>query len=183
MDEPTNPHQFSYDPETGVCYRTLDFMGHPGYRVGDDGSVWSCRKHPGQTGRLLLTNIWHRLKPYRANPFGHLRVSLNNRELYRVHRLVLTAFVGPCPEGLEGCHNDSNPTNNYLANLRWDTPSANRRDAVRHGSLGKLTLDQVAAIRDEYATGSATFRGLGRKYKVGGTAIRKIVVGRTWSCV
>ena len=25
-----------------VCYKTID--GHPGYRVGNDGSVWSCMR-------------------------------------------------------------------------------------------------------------------------------------------
>jgi hypothetical protein len=56
------------------------------------------------------------------------------RTQFRVHRLVLTAFVGPCPEGMEGCHNDGNPINNHLDNLRWDTRSANAHDTVRHGA-------------------------------------------------
>lgn len=51
----------------------------------------------------------------------------------RVHRLVLEAFVGVCPDGMEGCHNDGSPVNNHLDNLRWDTRSANSHDAIRHG--------------------------------------------------
>jgi hypothetical protein len=35
---------------------------------------------------------------------------------------------------MEGCHNDSNPANNHLSNLRWDTRSANRADTVRAGN-------------------------------------------------
>lgn len=50
-----------------------------------------------------------------------------------VHKLVLTAFVGLCPEGMECCHWDDDPQNNYLSNLRWDTKSANARDKVRNG--------------------------------------------------
>jgi hypothetical protein len=52
----------------------------------------------------------------------------------RVHRLVLEAFVGPCPEGMVGCHNDGDPLNNRLDNLRWDTPSNNERDKWVHGT-------------------------------------------------
>ncbi len=50
-----------------------------------------------------------------------------------VHELVLTAFVGPRPEGLVGCHNDGDSRNNAPSNLRWDTHSANNYDRVAHG--------------------------------------------------
>lgn len=52
---------------------------------------------------------------------------------YRVHRLVLTAFCGPRPAGLEGRHLDGDPSNNALSNLIWGTPRENMRDVVRHG--------------------------------------------------
>jgi hypothetical protein len=51
-----------------------------------------------------------------------------------VHHLVLAAFVGARPDGLEGCHYDDDPTNNNLRNLRWDTRSANQLDSVRNGT-------------------------------------------------
>ena len=50
-----------------------------------------------------------------------------------VHHLVLEAFVGPRPPGMESCHWDDDPSNNRLENLRWDTMSANRHDRVRNG--------------------------------------------------
>lgn len=67
----------------------------------------------------------------------HYRVRLYiNTETRRflVHRLVLTAFVGPCPDGMVGCHNNGDPTDNRLENLRWDTQSANVRDQIAHGN-------------------------------------------------
>jgi hypothetical protein len=51
-----------------------------------------------------------------------------------VHRLVLAAFVGPCPEGMEVRHLDGNPANTRLANLRYGTHSENELDKVRHGT-------------------------------------------------
>ncbi len=51
------------------------------------------------------------------------------------HRLVLEAFIGPCPEGMECCHGDGDPTNNRLDNLRWDTHTSNLMDRVEHGTV------------------------------------------------
>jgi hypothetical protein len=52
----------------------------------------------------------------------------------KVHHLVLEAFVGPRPFGKECCHNDGNPGNNHVSNLRWDTRSSNVNDAIKHGT-------------------------------------------------
>lgn len=52
----------------------------------------------------------------------------------RGHALVLVAFRGPRPAGMEGCHNNGDPADNRLENLRWDTRVANRQDAIRHGT-------------------------------------------------
>lgn len=68
---------------------------------------------------------------------GHLQIRLSrgNKEHSRlVHRLVLLAFRGPCPQGMEGCHRNGNPADNRLTNLRWGTPSSNVLDSVRHGT-------------------------------------------------
>jgi DNA-binding CsgD family transcriptional regulator len=78
-------------------------------------------------------------------------------ENYKVHHLVLNAFVGPRPEGTECCHNDGNPANNRLENLRWDTRRANHADRELHGTAikgaqhgtAKLTEDQVLKIRSD----------------------------------
>jgi len=69
----------------------------------------------------------------------YYRVTLQRegrREQLAVHRLVLAAFIGPCPPGMEGCHADDDPSNNHLSNLRWDTTSANVLDQVRNGNHG-----------------------------------------------
>lgn len=50
----------------------------------------------------------------------------------RGHVLVLEAFVGPRPAGMECCHANDIPTDNRLVNLRWDLPVANRADQFRN---------------------------------------------------
>lgn len=64
---------------------------------------------------------------------GYLMVKLHRPGLkpewrHRVHLLVLGAFVGPRPPGLEGCHRDNDKNNNRLTNLRYDTRAGNHAD-------------------------------------------------------
>lgn len=77
------------------------------------------------------------LKPT-PNAKGYLRVGLRTADgrsrWFYVHRLVLEAHVGPCPDGMQGAHGDGNPANNKASNLRWATQSENNLDAVRHGT-------------------------------------------------
>lgn len=50
-----------------------------------------------------------------------------------VHQLVMEAFVGPRPSGMEICHGNGDPSDNRLDNLRYDTRSANQFDRISHG--------------------------------------------------
>jgi len=169
-----------------VEYR--DIPGFPGYRVGNDGSVWSCRNVAGWG---TLTDTWHKLSGLKTTKAGHTRVDLmdgKTRHLRYVHRLVLEAFVGPCPPGMEVCHNDGNPANNRLDNLRWDTHRENMRDRFKHGTVrlgvnhhkAKLNPEIVRSIRT--ATG-VTQRQLGLTYGVPQSTIWKILNRRVWAHV
>ena len=71
------------------------------------------------------------------NPDGYPCVSLyaqGEKEMRYVHSLVTESFIGARPEGMEVCHNDGNPANNHLDNLRYGTRSDNMLDRVRHGT-------------------------------------------------
>ncbi|MBN7395680.1 HNH endonuclease [Mycobacteroides abscessus subsp. abscessus] len=107
------------------------------YEVSDLGRV---RTVP----RLVSMGRGYRTVPGRIRKYGHstthgyLIVGLSRPGKRRattalVHRLVLEAFVGPCPDGMEACHFDGDKTNNRLPNLRWDTRRANQDDAIRIG--------------------------------------------------
>jgi hypothetical protein len=51
-----------------------------------------------------------------------------------VHHLVLEAFVGPKPVGMECCHGVGGPADNRLSNVRWGSSSENNHDIVHHGN-------------------------------------------------
>lgn len=77
------------------------------------------------------------LKPKsRIDKTGYLNVSLckSGTHSKEIHRLVLEAFIGPCPLGMVACHNNGNAYDNKLSNLRWDTPRNNAIDTIRHGN-------------------------------------------------
>lgn len=76
------------------------------------------------------------MKPFPQSKQGHLQVNLSKDGSTRkgsVHILVLEAFVGPRPVGLNGLHANDIPTDNRVENLRWGTISENGHDAVRNG--------------------------------------------------
>lgn len=68
---------------------------------------------------------------------GYPRVNIatdgKNRST-KVHHLVAAAFMGQRPDGMDVCHNNGDRTDNRIENLRYDTRSANLKDAVRHGT-------------------------------------------------
>ena len=78
-------------------------------------------------GEVINTKTGKKLTPYIGDRSGHLRVDIDGRKPY-VHRLVAEAFIPSLKEGLEVCHNDGNPANNRVQNLRWDTRSSNVLD-------------------------------------------------------
>lgn len=106
------------------------------YEVSDHGNVRSVDRKIIHSNGITRTFPGRVLKKWQDKG-GYWKVGLSkNGELHfrMVHRLVLSAFVGQCPKGMEGCHNDGNPGNPHLGNLRWDTYSNNQKDRRMHGT-------------------------------------------------
>lgn len=164
---------------------------HNGYEVSNFGRVRSVDRvvmcaHPAQ-GTVAKNYRGKLLRPG-GRASGHVTVAIGKNNSKSVHTLVLESFVGPCPEGREGCHSDDDPTNNQLSNLRWDTRSNNLYDAVRNGKKpvgeavvnAKLTEAAVRIIRQQ-KNPSVWF--LGQRFGVSSAAIQQVLDGVTWKCV
>lgn len=145
-----------------------EFRAIPGwegfYEVSDAGTVRSLdrvvRSGPNRFTRQKAKII----KPT-VDRLGYCRVYLSRDgkdKGIRVHSLVLLAFVGPRQEGIDGCHNDGNPSNNRLKNLRYDTEKGNMADRVRHGTDCRGTK-HPRAILSEYDV--LYLRTLGPKWR------------------
>lgn len=113
-------------------------VGYPGYSVSDHGRVRSedrtIRIPCGQTRTYRGKVLKQAIEPKTGRRQVHLHHPDDaSSRTVRVHRLVLESFVGPCPNDMEACHWDDDPSNNRLSNLRWDTSVANKRDMRRNG--------------------------------------------------
>lgn len=122
------------DPSPTENWR--DIPGWEGYyQVSDHGRVRSVDRvvdrSDGRRNRLR-----GKVLSLSARASGHIGVTLRRGKLttYGVHQLVAAAFIGPRPEGMEVCHNNGDPADNRVENLRYGTRSENTRDRVDHGT-------------------------------------------------
>jgi hypothetical protein len=123
-----------------------------------------------------------------SNGYPSLRLCRDGRTVhYLVHRLVLEAFVGPRPEGMECLHRNGIKTDNRLANLCWGSHAENGADAVRLGEMArgncngmaKLTVEAVLAIRQRFEAGTSAM-ALAHAYDIHPETVRKIVKRLRW---
>lgn len=130
------------------------------------------------------------LSPTENKSTGYFSVWLSvggERHMRYVHRLVLEAFVGPCPPGLEGTHRNGKKNVNRLSNLRWATHVENVADKRKHGTVlrgeavggSKLTASDVRKIRKS----KRLHRELAEQYQVSRSTITLIKQRATWKHV
>lgn len=171
--------------------RWLPVVGYEGlYEVSDLGNVRvvfsSKHSHIGKTiGSTKNT--------------GYREVVLTGpdgvKSSHRVHKLVLLAFVGPAPVGLECNHKNGVKTDNRLENLEWVTRSEQHLHRVHvlgsdalsctnqsgeKNRSAKLTQSEVDDIRSMAATGRLYHREIAKMFGVNRQAIGKIVNHDRW---
>lgn len=168
-------------PNGEVQWRPV--VGYEGlYEVSSDGRVRSLdritrhgRRRKSQILSLAtITGGYQSAELYRDG-VGRMRA---------VSVLAAEAFFGPKPNGYDVCHNDGNPSNNALENLRYDTRANNQADRKIHGThcIGerspnaRLTWAGVREIRDS----SDTCAELARRLDVSRKAVWLVRKGRSW---
>lgn len=168
------------------------YGGH--YEVSDMGRVRSRdrsveRKHPsGKPAKFFYPG--RLLTPGNANKYGYKTVHVGvdgKKYTLSVHWMVLTTFVGPCPEGMEACHNNGKAGDNRLSNLRWDTHYENNQDRKRHGTyavgeahpMAKLKESDIADIRSSGMNGPQ----VAEKYGIGTSHAWRILKNESWAHV
>ena len=132
--KPVNGHEGIYEVSSHGRVRSLDRT-----ITYYDGRVRRCR------GKVLRTHL---------DRYGYEVVGLCNQGRQKtrtVHSLVAESFIGARPEGMEVCHNDGNPANNHVANLRYGTPSDNALDKVRHGTHNNAVKTQCPLGHELFA--------------------------------
>lgn len=105
---------------------------------------------------------------------------------FKLHRAVMLAFTGECPDGMEVAHLDGDQSNNALNNLKYVTPKENNSHKVRHGTqpmgediwMAILTERQVLDIREAWP--SLSYSKLAEQYSVHVQTIASIITRKNW---
>ena len=125
------------------------------YEVSSNGRIKSLKRNvPAGPGKIGFWTVNERILRPRVQRSGHLVVVLSRKNQIQsrlVHQLVLEAFVGPRPDGMECCHGDATPGNNKVENLRWGTRLENARDMVLHGHSVRGSKSKHAIIDEMQA--------------------------------
>lgn len=97
----------------------------------------AVKKYCGLHSRIVTQRYKGRILNATKTKGGYLSVHLGvNKKKFNflVHYLILKTFISERPEGYECCHNNGNPADNRLQNLRWDTHFNNNQDRKKHGN-------------------------------------------------
>lgn len=148
----------------------IESIGWPGIRVDGGGKF--------RSGRTLRQHI---------NRKGYPMVRLYRDGVSKgrsVHRIVLEAFEGPCPPGMEARHLNGIRSDARLVNLAWGTKLENEADRKAHDTVpkgeshggAKLTEADVIEIR----ASSLPTRVLSARFGVSVAAILDVRTRRRW---
>lgn len=154
-------------PDLPQC--RADNMGNI-YRVYHDGQLKKLVQHPDKDGYMII----------RVQHNGH-------RRSLKVHRLVCSAFHGPCPNNMMSRHLDGNRVNNLPDNLCWGTAQDNSDDKWQHETMcikekhgrARFTQADVDLMRSRYA-GGETQQIIADDFNTTQSRISEIVTKKTW---
>jgi hypothetical protein len=154
---------------------SVDFL--PDTFISRDGRLWRNGKEKKFTVAV--------------NGYEVVSFSFNNKtKTFTKHRLLLHAFVSPCPEKCEALHINGNKLDNRLENLRWGTRKENVADAIKHGTAtigikngrAKLTPKMIKTIRQSELINDSIDK-LSSQFQVSVITIRRVLNGLTYKGV
>lgn len=164
--------------------RWKDINGWEGfYQISDFGRLKSLKRPFVPVDRILRPCV---------DKYGYLFAGLfrmgKRLACPKMHRLVLEAFVGPRPDGMECRHIDGERKNNKLDNIEWAMHETNELDKYGHGTIlcgsnvgtSKLTESAVLEIRALWKTGRYTQWGLAHQFGVHQYCIWSIIHRKSW---
>ncbi len=114
----------------------LAVVGYEGaYEVSDQGRVRSLSRMVNSGQGRTRQHVGRVLSIFTGDHYSKVRLKLDGDggKTHNVHTLVIEAFFGPRPDGLEVLHGMGGPHDNRVSNLRYDTHAANQREMVTVG--------------------------------------------------
>lgn len=152
-----------------------DIPGFEGwYQVSDQGQVRSLDRYVNaKLGAKKLVRGQILIHGFDTDLYWKVGLWRNGEvETWKVHSLVLLAFVGPMPDGLQTRHLNGNKDHNHLGNLKYGTVLENSEDRTQHGTQvsgethGRHKISDLEAWAIKFATGMFTQKVLGEMFGV-----------------
>lgn len=162
----------------------IEWRDIPGYEGKYQASKNGLIKHRKKDKPLLPGN--------QSSGYHNVRLPVGGKfKSVLVHRLIMLAFVGERPAGMEINHKNGIRTDNRLENLEYITHSENilysmhilktmRSHPGMTSIQSKLTDDIVREIRQLYLLGGASYLSLSIKFNVSPSLIGYIVTRKRW---
>lgn len=127
-------------------------VGYEGlYEVSSLGRIRGLDRVSGNVRMVFRQGCILKQRPRRRDGRITVRLSKHGRSRpHQLHRVVLEAFVGSCPAGMECRHLNGKASDNRLSNLAWGTHTENIADRERHGQTmngerhGRSKLNEMA---------------------------------------
>ena len=143
------------------------------YLVSDNGHVYSLETEQFLCGIITKS--------------GYIRVSMKRDDgIFKnefVHKLVLSAFVGPRPHGMICRHYpDQNRQNNKLSNLSYSNQVQNNYDRIENGTYNQATLtpEDVINIKTLLALGKSDVDIRNAGYNISAGILSNIRHNKIW---
>jgi hypothetical protein len=167
------------------------------YEVSSWGNVNTVEHRAPSRGGVGFKTVPGMRRKTQLNAHGYPVVCLRRGKLVKlrvVHRMVVEAFIGPIPDGMNTNHLDGVRSNNRLQNLEICTASENHLHRCRVMGRGRGETHNLAlldnakaiAIRAEYALRDRNYGAcakLARKYGVSAGVIQSVVKWKNWKHV
>ena len=119
-----------FEPQANEVF--VPIRGFENYLISNQGRVWNSK-----TKRFVGCN--------NGNGYQHVLLRQNGtHQTFTIHRLVMTYFGPPQPEGKTDVdHIDRDKSNNRIENLRWVNKSENARNKGKYKQQGNEFLDEL----------------------------------------
>lgn len=152
--------------------------GAPGYEVSNLGKIRSWWRNGGRRGPTPVTL---RTAPDSSGYASCVIIRHGETNTVRIHRVVLEAFVGPCPSRMEASHLNGDQKDNRLRNLAWETHLKNVRRMDIHGTRHTtLSKDQVVSIRKMLVETKTPQWKIGNIFGVSQATVSRIKTDTAW---
>lgn len=186
-------NKYEYNMNRPSPEEWLVIHGYPDYKISNYGRILSMsrtvpvmRKY-GLTSKRLPDKV---LLP-RIVDCGYPIVTLYRDRVgkkHRCHVLVASHFIGERPKGMDVCHNNGDPSDPYLNNLRYGSRLDNINDAKMHGTipLGEDKTNSVLYNKDVKEIKLMLVENIKTEviatlYGVSVGAIKSIKSGKSWA--